>query len=158
MRFALVLTWSDGCLTSLCQSWRFACWYRVLKIFSGTGCLNSKNWAVWVWNLLENCYILINILSCYSSIHLALGLINRDGCFSTICHSSKFSCQQRGAKNVSWLWLTPLWGWSSLTVKFTGTFIYMVHHFILLWLNPFGLRGGREGWWFNHFMSVLRVC
>ena len=55
-------------------------------------------------------------------------------------------------------WLTPLWGWSSLTVKLTGTFVYMAHHFILLWLNPFGLRVDREGWGFDHSMSVLSVC
>ena len=34
----------------------------------------------------------------------------------------------------------------------------MAHHFILLWLNPFGLRVDREGWWFEHSMSELQVC
>ena len=43
-------------------------------------------------------------------------------------------------------------------MKFTGTFVYMVHHFILLWLNPFGLRVDRDGWWFDPSVSVLRVC
>ena len=36
---------------------------------------------------------------------------------------------------------------------YTGKFVYMAHQFILLWLNPFGLRVDREGWWFEHFMS-----
>ena len=31
--------------------------------------------------------------------------------------------------------------------------LYMAHHFILLRLNPFGLRVDREGWWFEHSMS-----
>ena len=42
-------------------------------------------------------------------------------------------------------------------MKFTGTFVYVAHHFILLWLNPFGLRVDREGWGFDHSMSVLWV-
>ena len=33
----------------------------------------------------------------------------------------------------------------------------MAHHFILLWLHLFGLRVDREGWWFEHSMSLLRV-
>ena len=35
----------------------------------------------------------------------------------------------------------------------TGKFVYMADHFILLRLNPFGLRVDREGWWFEHFLS-----
>ena len=58
-----------------------------------------------------------------------------------------------GAKNVSWPWLSPLRGWGSLTMTSTGKFVYKAHHFILLWLNPFGLRVDREGWWFEHSMS-----
>ena len=34
----------------------------------------------------------------------------------------------------------------------------MAHHFILLRLNPFGLRVDREGWWFEHSVSWLQVC
>ena len=37
-----------------------------------------------------------------------------------------------GAKNVSWPWVSPLRGWGSLTMTFTGKFVYMPHHFILL--------------------------
>ena len=33
----------------------------------------------------------------------------------------------------------------------------MAHHFILLRLNPFGLRVDREGLWFERSMSQLRV-
>ena len=29
-------------------------------------------------------------------------------------------------------------------------YVYMAHHFIMLRLIPFGLRGEREGWWFEH--------
>ena len=43
----------------------------------------------------------------------------------------------------------------SLTVAFTGIFVYMAHHFILLWLNPFDLRVDREEWWFEHSRVIL---
>ena len=43
--------------------------------------------------------------------------------------------------------------WGSLTMASTGKFVYMAHHFIMLWLNPFGLRVDREGWWFEHSVS-----
>ena len=33
----------------------------------------------------------------------------------------------------------------------------MANHFILLWLNPFGLMLDIEEWWFEHSMSKLRV-
>ena len=32
-----------------------------------------------------------------------------------------------------------------LTKALTGNLVYMAHHFILLWLNPFDLRVDREG-------------
>ena len=41
----------------------------------------------------------------------------------------------------------------SLTMAFTGKFVYMADHFILLRLNPLGLRADREGWWFEHSVS-----
>ena len=62
------------------------------------------------------------------------------------------------AKNVSWRWLSPLQGWGGLAMTFSGKFVYMTHHFILLCLNPFGLRFDREEWWFDHSMSLLRVA
>ena len=62
-----------------------------------------------------------------------------------------------GAKSVSWPWLSPLRGWGSVTMAFTGKFVYMAHHFILVRLNPFDLRVDREGWWCEHSVSQLRV-
>ena len=47
------------------------------------------------------------------------------------------------AKTVSWPWLSPLPRWGSLTMAFTGKFVYMAHHFILLRLNPFDLSVDR---------------
>ena len=42
--------------------------------------------------------------------------------------------------------------------------VYMAHHFIMLWLNRFGLRVDREGWWFEYsviaaglLVSALRM-
>ena len=63
-----------------------------------------------------------------------------------------------GAENVSWPWVPPLRGCCGLTITFTGKFLYMSHDFILLWLNPFGLRVDRKGWWFVKYMSWLRIC
>ena len=39
-----------------------------------------------------------------------------------------------------------------MTMTSSGMFVYMAHHFILLRLNPFGLRVDREGWRFEHSM------
>ena len=58
-----------------------------------------------------------------------------------------------GAKDVSWFWLSPLRGWGSLTMTSTGIFVCMAHNFILLRVNPFGLRVHSDGWWFEHSMS-----
>ena len=63
-----------------------------------------------------------------------------------------------GAKSVSWPWISLLQGWGSLTMVFTGKFVYMDHHFILLQLNHFDLRVDGERWWFEHSVSWLRVC
>ena len=48
-----------------------------------------------------------------------------------------------GAKNVSWPWLSPLRELGSLTKAYTGKFVYKVHHFIFLELNPFNLTFDR---------------
>ena len=48
-------------------------------------------------------------------------------------------------KIVSWPWLFYLREWGSLTMKFTGKFVYMAHDFILLWLNGFGLWFDKKG-------------
>ena len=37
--------------------------------------------------------------------------------------------------------------------KVNVIYVYMAHHFILLRLNPFDLRVGREGWWLVHSLS-----
>ena len=52
---------------------------------------------------------------------------------------------------------SPLWGWGNLIMAFTGKFVYMAHHFILLPLNPFKIRVDRERWWYLHPVSQSRV-
>ena len=64
-----------------------------------------------------------------------------------ICFSAE------SARTVSWLWLSPLQGWGSLTMRSIGKFVHMAHNFLLLWLNPFGLRVDSEGWWFERSIS-----
>ena len=61
------------------------------------------------------------------------------------------------AKNISWSWLSPHRGWVSVTMTSIGKFVYMAQHFVLLRLNPFGLRVDREGCWFEPSMSYLCV-
>ena len=43
-------------------------------------------------------------------------------------------------------------------MAFTGKPLYMDHHLMLLWLNPFGIRIDRDGWWLEHSVSYLSVC
>ena len=69
----------DGILSTPCHSGGFACQQRVLKMFPVLGYLSSKDGVVWLWRLLVNLCISLTISSCYSSIPLALGLIDRDG-------------------------------------------------------------------------------
>ena len=150
---ALGLIVSDGSLSTLWDRCGFACQQRVLKRFPASGYLHSEDGVVWPWHALEYLYIWLTISSCYGSIHLALGLIGRDVCFSTLSLSFRFFCQQRVLKSVSWPSLCPLPGWGSLTMTSIGKFLYMPYHFILLRLNPFGHRFDMEGWWFEHYMS-----
>ena len=58
-----------------------------------------------------------------------------------------------GVKSVFWPWLSPLQGWGSLTTRFTGQFVYMAHHFILLRISPFDLKVDEKGFWFEHSVS-----
>ena len=58
----------------------------------------------------------------------------------------RVSLSVESVKNVSRTWLPLLRGCSSLTMTSTGKFLYIAHHFILLWLNPFDLTVDREGW------------
>ena len=44
-----------------------------------------------------------------------------------------------------------VWLWHLLV-----NFVYMAHHFILLWLNLFGPRVDRKEWWFDHSVSSLQ--
>ena len=40
-------------------------------------------------------------------------------------------------------------------MAFTAKFVYMAHHFILEWLNPFDLKVDGEGWWFEHSCVIV---
>ena len=41
----------------------------------------------------------------------------------------------------------------AIFISYLESYIYMAHHFIMLRLNPFGLRADRDGWWFEHSVS-----
>ena len=37
-------------------------------------------------------------------------------------------------KNVSWPWLSPLQGWGSLTMAFTGKFVHIIYIYIYIYI------------------------
>ena len=117
----------DGGLSTLCHSCGCSCQQRVLKTLPDPGYRRYEDGVVWLWHLLVNLYIWLIISSCYHSILLTLGLIGRDGGLRTLCHSCgwRVCLSPEGAKNVSWSWLSPLRVWGSLTMAFTGKFIYI---------------------------------
>ena len=117
----------DGGLSTLCHSCGCSCQQRVLKTLPDPGYGLYEDGVVWLWHLLVNLYIWLIISSCYHSILLTLGLIGRDGGLRTLCHSCgwRVCLSPEGAKNVSWSWLSPLRVWGSLTMTFTGKFIYI---------------------------------
>ena len=142
----------------LCHSCEFPCQQKVLEMFPGRGCLRCDDGVLWLWHSLVNIYIWLTISSCYGSIPLTLKLIGRYGGLSTLVSYLEVSLSAASGKNVSCPWLSPLQGWGSLTMTFTGRFVWMAHHFILLWLNPFDLSVDREEWWFEHScVKVLRL-
>ena len=50
-------------------------------------------------------------------------------------------------------------GWvSRLTMTFTGKFVCIAHHFILPRLNCFDRSVDREGWLFEHSVSLYYSC
>ena len=113
---SLVLIGKDGGLSTLCGSCGFARQERVLKTFPCSGYLHSEDMLVWLWHPLDYLYVWVTISSCYSSIHLALGLIVRDGFLSPLCPSCGFAGQKIVLKTFSgigslhsddgivWLW------------------------------------------------------
>ena len=117
----------DGGLSNLCHSCGFACQERALETFPGPDYIHSEDWVVWLWHLLVNLYIWLTISSCYVSMPLVLGLIERDGGLSTLCNSCEFDCQQRVLKmflHPGYL-LSLLREWCSLTMTFAGKFVYI---------------------------------
>ena len=42
-----------------------------------------------------------------------------------------------------------------MTMAFSGKFLSITHHFILLRFNPFDLSGDREVWWFEHSCVIV---
>ena len=41
--------------------------------------------------------------------------------------------KNEGAKNVSWPWLSPFRGWGSLTMAFTGKFVYILYYILYIY-------------------------
>ena len=112
----LRLSGRDGGLSTLCHNCGFVCPQVVLKMFPGSGYVCSEDEVIWLWHSLVNLYIWLSIWSCYGSIALNLGLLERDGGLSTLCHNCGFACQKRVLKTfpdarylhsedeVVWLW------------------------------------------------------
>ena len=89
----------------------------------------SANFAFYF--LVSYIYIWLTISSCYGSIPLTLGLIVRDGGLSTLVSCLQVCLSVEGSKYVSCPWLSPLWGWDSLTMALTGKFVYIYIDLIL---------------------------
>ena len=92
-------------------------------------------------------YILVTISSCYGSILLFSGLIERDGGLSTLCHSCGCSCQQRVLKTLP----DPgyrryedgvVWLWHLLVNLYIWLIISSCYRSILLTLGLIGRDGG----------------
>ena len=96
---ALGLIGRYGSLSTLYYGCGFTCQQGVQKTFHGPGYLHSKDGVVWLWHSVVNLYTWLTILYCYVSIHLALGLIGRDGGLITLCHCCGLlfsrGCQKR---------------------------------------------------------------
>ena len=61
------------------------------------------------------------------------------------------------SENVSWFTLSPLRGWGNFIMAFTGKFVYVAHHLILLRFIPFGIGVARSGWYVEYSLLWLRV-
>ena len=84
--------------------------------------------------------------------------VDRKGCwFEYSMLQFRVGLSAEGAKDVSWFWLSRFRGWGSVNMTSTGKFVCTAHHFILLCLNPFGLKVNRDGSWVYHSMSQLRI-
>ena len=80
-----------------------------------------------LWHLLVNFYMWFTISSCYGSIPLTLGLIERIGGLSTLCHSCRFACQHRVTKTFPGP--SYLQGWGSLWHLLVNLYIYLTISF-----------------------------
>ena len=148
----------DGGLSTLCHSCGFACQQRVTKTFLGPGYLRSEDGVGSLTMAFTGKFI-------YMAHHFILLRLNpfdlrvdREGWwFEHFISQLLVSLSAEGTQNVSCPWLSPLQRWGSLTMAFTGKFVYTAHHSILLRLNPFDLRVDKEGWWFEHSISQLQV-
>ena len=103
--------------------------------------LGSEDGKFWLLHSLVNLYLYISltISSCYSSIPSTLGLLARDGGWSTLCHGCRFACQQRVLK----LFPTPgflhskdgvVWLWHSLVNLYIYIYIY-INIYIYICIN-----------------------
>ena len=97
----LELIGRDDGLRTLCHIWWFACQKRVVKTFPDPGYLHRQDGLVWLWHSLVNLYIWLTISSSYSPIPFTLGLNERNGGSSSLCHSCRFACQHRVLKTFS---------------------------------------------------------
>ena len=68
---------------------------------------------------------------------------------------ASFTCQQRVLETFPGHGYLHSKNGGTATMVFIDTFVYIVHYFILLWLNLFGRRVDRVGWWFSYSVGVI---
>ena len=153
-------------LRSIREGWWFQHTMSQLWVCSSAENAKKASWP-WLsllrgWGKLTMAFT-VKFFFLYMAHHFILLQLNsfdlrvfREGWWFEHSMSQLWAClSTEDAENVSWPLLYPLQGWSILTMAFTikCVFVYMVHHFILLGLNPFDLRVVREGWWFEYSVS-----
>ena len=88
-------------------------------------------------------YIWLTISSCYSSIPLALGLIERDGGLSTVCHSCGFACQQRVLKTFPGPGYLYMYTYINIYI-YIYTYIYIYIYYISVCMYMFNFNSQKH--------------
>ena len=76
-----------------------------------------------LWIIKFNKKVLNNWVLSYPTISLLFPLSTLDEFHSTVIQKVCLSAE--GAENISWPWLSLLRGWGSLTMTFTGKFVFV---------------------------------
>ena len=130
-----VLPWTGG-RKKFSRNLSWILWYFLKRLAFNKVFLNiffkSLSWSIWyiyIYIYIDDIYIYIYILMIYIyilTIYICILMIYIYILMIYIWDmiydlQANVASQQRGLKRfVSWLWLSPLWEWASLTMAFPG--------------------------------------